>query len=60
MHEQEKGNEKCFILMHVVGVAEDGLAKGWLAIAGGMELEKRVLCTLLTFHVIRWWIFGRH
>jgi hypothetical protein len=54
MHEQEKGNEKCFILMHVVGEAEDGLAKGWLAITGVMELEKHVLYILPTFHVIRW------
>jgi hypothetical protein len=38
--------------MHVVGVAEDGLAKGWLAIAGVMEQEKHVLYILPTFHVI--------
>lgn len=36
MHGQEKGNGKCFILMPVVQVAEDGLAKGWLII-GVME-----------------------
>jgi hypothetical protein len=58
MHGQEKGNEKCCILMLVVHVAEDGLAKGWLVIAEGMEQEKCVLCTLLAFHVILWWISG--
>jgi hypothetical protein len=54
MHDQEKGKGKCFIPMHVVGETEDGLAKGWLAIVGGMEREKHVLCILPTFHAIRW------
>lgn len=59
MHVQENVNVRCFTLMHVVAVAEDGLAQWYLTMAGAMEHEILVLCTLHAFLVILWWIFGQ-
>ena len=60
VHVQGNANVKCFTLMHVVAVAEDGLVQWYLTMAGGMEHETHVLCTLHAFLAILWWIFGRH
>jgi hypothetical protein len=60
MHVQGNVNVKCFTLMHVVVVAEDGSAQWYLIMAGGMEHETHVPCTLRAFLVILWWIFGQH